>query len=168
MVLTHFKRRHLILELLTLVALISFALFLAFQWQTIIEPLPTHFGFDGQPDAWGDKSSLLVSLVIVVVIYILLLVVEFFPRIWNFPVAVNEQNRENLTTMALDMFVLLKLVIVVAFGLIDYWTITARALPIWFLPLFLVILFGGVGFFVWRMVHYNSQLAKNNYDSKTN
>ena len=79
MVLTHFKRRHLILELLTLVALISFALFLAFQWQTIIEPLPTHFGFDGQPDAWGDKSSLLVSLVIVVVIYILLLVVEFFP-----------------------------------------------------------------------------------------
>ena len=118
MVLTHFKRRHLILELLTLVALISFALFLAFQWQTIIEPLPTHFGFDGQPDAWGDKSSLLVSLVIVVVIYILLLVVEFFPRIWNFPVAVNEQNRENLTTMALDMFVLLKLVIVVAFCLL--------------------------------------------------
>ena len=96
------------------------------------------------------------------------MVVEFFPRIWNFPVAVNEQNRENLTTMALDMFVLLKLVIVVAFGLIDYWTITARALPIWFLPLFLVILFGGVGFFVWRMVHYNSQLAKNNSDSKTN
>ena len=38
--------------------------------------------------------------------------------------------RDSLTTMALDMFVLLKLVIVVAFGLIDYWTITARALPI--------------------------------------
>ena len=159
--LAHFHKRHLLLELLTFVALLSFILFFARQWQTISEPLPSHFGFSGQPNAWGDKSSLLVSLIIGMAIYILLSVIELFPRIWNFPVQLTEQNREKLVAIALDMFILLKLVIVLAFGMINYWTITAHALPVWFLPLFLFILFGGVAFFIWKMVHYNSRLAKN-------
>ena len=162
--LAHFHKRHLLLELLTFVALLSFILFFTLQWQTISEPLPSHFGFSGQPNAWGDKSSLLVSLIIGMAIYILLSVIELFPRIWNFPVQLTEQNREKLVAIALDMFILLKLVIVLAFGMINYWTITAHALPVWFLPLFLFILFGGVAFFIWKMVRYNSHLAKNKPD----
>ena len=162
--LAHFHKRHLLLELLTFVALLSFILFFALQWQTISEPLPSHFGFSGQPNSWGDKSSLLVSLIIGMAIYIMISVIELFPRIWNFPVQLTEQNREKLITIALDSFILLKLVIVLAFGMINYWTITAHALPVWFLPLFLVILFGGVAFFIWKMVRYNSRLAKNKPD----
>ena len=36
-------------------------------WQAIPQEIPTHYGFGGQPDAWGSKSSCVILLVIGVV-----------------------------------------------------------------------------------------------------
>ena len=50
-------------------------------WQAIPQEIPTHYGFSGQPDAWGSKSSCVVLLVIGVVMCLLMWGIEQLPMI---------------------------------------------------------------------------------------
>ncbi len=47
------KRRLDVLNLLLIAGMVGFALW---TWPSLPERIPTHFGIDGQPDAWSDKS----------------------------------------------------------------------------------------------------------------
>ena len=156
--LAHFHKRHLLMELFILAALVYFFIFFFIRWPLIEGTIPTHFNFSGQPDAWGDKSSLLVVLIISLVIYLLITAVELFPRLWNFPVALTDNNRQTLVAMSLDLLIMIKLLVVLVFALIAYWSITIQQMPVWFLPLFLVLLFGVIGLSLGRMVRYSSRL----------
>lgn len=60
------------------------------QWRQIDSLVPTHFGVNGEPDAWGDKYSLLGLLVIYLLVMLLLAVVQFFPKYWNIPFRIQE------------------------------------------------------------------------------
>ena len=161
----YFKQRHLLAELLILAALIGWALFFIIQWPQIPELLPTHFGLSGQPDAWGDKESLLTPLLIGLALYLLLSVVELFPQIWNFPVSVTERNRGRLIEITLELFVGMKFLMVMSFGLISYWTITVQELPVWWLPAFMALLFGWLGLSIWRMIRYARSLGDQDAES---
>ena len=50
-------------------------------WQAIPREIPTPYAFSGQPDAWGDKSSCVVLLVIGVVMCLMMWGIEQFPII---------------------------------------------------------------------------------------
>ena len=153
--LAHFTKRHYILELVTFLALVIFEVYIAARWSSIGDTVPTHFGFDGQPDAWGDKSSLLFMPILTIVLYLLLSITELFPKIWNFPVELTEANRDKMIAISLDMVIVLKLMLVVIFAFITWLSIDFGYLPVWFLPVYMVALFGWIGYSIYRMIHYD-------------
>lgn len=55
---------------------------LMISYQGLPSIVPTHFGIDGKPDKWGDKSALLfVTILLMVVAAIVYLLMKFLPQI---------------------------------------------------------------------------------------
>lgn len=85
-------------------------------WQAIPREIPTPYGFSGQPDAWGDKSSCVVLLVIGVVMCLMMWGIEQFPIIWNTGVTVTEENRVRVYRILKNLLVTIRLVIAAIFA----------------------------------------------------
>ena len=110
-----FMKRHISLEMLALIIVFIIFANLFINWQTIDEPVPTHFNASGAADAWGSKNSLLLLPFVSLSLYILLTIVEFYPRLWNFPIKVSEANQNYLVAIGLDMLIVLKCLVLFIF-----------------------------------------------------
>ena len=83
--------------------------------------VPAHYGITGAPDEYGDKSTLIVIFSVTILLYGLLTVLSFFPRGFNYPVAVTDGNRDKLQAMAVALLGWIKAEIVLLFLYIT-WT----------------------------------------------
>jgi hypothetical protein len=118
--------------------------------------IPTHFNFAGQPDAWGKPTMLPVLPVVAAATYLLITLVARFSSTFNFPVKVTAENRPRLEALTLDMLVWLKMEIVCLFAWIQWSTIEVSrqgrgGLSPALLPVFLVAIFGTIGWFIVAM-----------------
>ena len=86
-------------------------------------PIPTHFGIDGQPNAWGDPKMLLMLPGVGIFLYLTMTLVSFFPSSFNYPVRVTPRNRERLQSIALNMIAALKAETLLLLALLQYFTI---------------------------------------------
>ncbi len=68
-------RLETILEVTALLFIIGPAVWLIYSWSEIPERVPTHFNFGGNPDSWGNKSSLIILPLISLFLYVLLTLV---------------------------------------------------------------------------------------------
>lgn len=127
------------------------AFYLWANWQAIPQEIPTHYGISGQPDAWGDKSSCVVVLVVGVVLWGLIRLVEQVPALWNTGVPVTEENREHVYRTLKHMLVGMRLALSIVFSWLTAWSAQARPLGIWFLPLTLLLVLGPMAFFLIRL-----------------
>jgi uncharacterized membrane protein len=66
--------------------------FAAAYWPALSPRIPTHFGADGLPDAWGSKSGILVIGLIGVALSLSMFVLRWYPHIYNYPVVLTEEN----------------------------------------------------------------------------
>ena len=71
--------------------------------------VPTHFNAAGIADSYGGKGILWIEVIVAAVILLLLSLIEKVPSIWNFPVAVTEENKERLYKIALVMLGAIKI-----------------------------------------------------------
>ncbi len=140
------------LEIISIIILIAMFAVLFLSWSNIPEKIPAHYNALGEIDRWGNKSELILLPVISVMLYLLLTVVCFFPSIWNVPTAITDKNRDFVYSNLLTMILLLKAFILVIFSYLNFNSMQTKALPIFFLPLLLFIIFGIIIFFVIRAV----------------
>lgn len=83
-------------RVLGLVAIAAVAAWLLLRYPALPQTVPTHFGPDGQADAWGDKSSVLLLVPLMVALGALIAWASTKPRWFNLPVPVTEQNAQRL------------------------------------------------------------------------
>jgi uncharacterized membrane protein len=96
-------------------------------WPALPERIPTHFGFSGNPDAWGGKSSMMMFPVLAFLLYTGLSIFQRFPHIYNYPVKLTEENVERQYRIARNMMICIKAEIVWTFAVIE-WQIVQVAL----------------------------------------
>lgn len=94
------------------VMILGYIIFLVIGWKSFPDEIPTHFNAAGVADSFGSKSSLLVEPAVMTGLFLLLAVVECFPRIWNIPVEVTEDNAEPIEGICHNMFGVIKIAII--------------------------------------------------------
>jgi uncharacterized membrane protein len=149
----------LVLETLSLVALVAMFLMLSVYWPDLPEKIPRHFNFAGKPDAWGGKGSLYVLPVAGLAAYALLTIVPRFPRKMNYPFALTAENRERQTALALGMLLWMKAEIMLLFAYMEWMTCEtalgrADGFGVWLLPLSMTIVMGTIAAYLllaWRV-----------------
>ena len=117
------------------------------------ETIPTHFNGAGTPDGYGSKGTLWILPVTAAFMYLLMTVIEAFPHIYNFPVEITPDNAEAQYRIATRLIRILKTVILVLFAFINFKTIKmatggTAGLGKAFLPIFLLLTFGIIIFYI--------------------
>jgi uncharacterized membrane protein len=118
--------------------------------------IPTHFGVNGRPDAWGPAAALLFFPVVGLTLYLLITLVARHPSVFNYPVRVTPINRPRLEALALDMIAWLKFELAWLFAGLEWFALHAArhpgaGIPVALMPVALVCIFSVIAWYVAAM-----------------
>lgn len=139
-------------KLLHILSLTALAILFWITWDALYGPnhltgrIPTHFGIDGAPNAWGEPKMLLMLPVIAVFLYLAMTLAARFPGKFNYPVRVTPLNRPRLQRIALNMIAWLTVETVSLFTALQYFIVQAvrtqrNALPPALMLMAIVVIF---------------------------
>lgn len=138
-----------VFEVLSVLGVLFVFLLIYQSWGILPDRIPTHFGFTGQPDAWGNKATLFFLPIMTVAMYLLLTIVSRFPHTFNYPGKITEENAATQYLMARHLIAVLKVETIWLFAYIQWVTIEvaqgkAPGLSNLFLPIVLVVMVGTI------------------------
>ncbi|MEN9963498.1 MAG: hypothetical protein RL582_593 [Bacteroidota bacterium] len=119
-------------------------IYVSIKYQSLPNTIPTHFGMNGMPDGFGDKSILFLIPIIVSLMVVFLNVMCLFPHKFNYMKEITTENAEWQYKKALRLLRYLQFFISLVFSYIVYQEIEGAinkksSLSFWFIP---VLLFG--------------------------
>ena len=126
------KKIQTISNLISIILVAGYIIFLLVTWKSIPDIVPTHFNFSGNADSYGSKNTLIFIPIIMIAVFTLIAVSERFPGTWHFPVEITDENREQLFQIGTYMLAAIKLLIVCLFIYIGSSCIYI-GLPVWIL-----------------------------------
>ena len=141
----------ILMEVLCLVLLVGVTIYLGINWSSLPDKIPAHYDFAGNIDRWGKKGELLIVPIMSWVLYGMITGVEQIPAIWNTGVKVTVENRYRVYRVLKYMLKSLKLIMAVDFSYMTIHSLRGQSLPGWFTLLFMVIFFGDLIFWLWRL-----------------
>lgn len=137
-----------ITEALSLALVFGTILYLIVMWKSIPDTIPAHYNAAGEVNRWGGKSELLMLPIIGGMLYFFITLIQQYPQAWNTGVTVTEENRERVYRILRNLIGTTKLMMLLVFSSLTVLSSLGLALPIWYLGVFLVLLFGSITFFI--------------------
>ena len=149
-----------ILEVISVAFILIGIILLVVWYKNLPDQVVTHFNSKGEPDGFGNKSTLFLLPAFALFIYILITIVSFFPHYFNFPVKITEKNAEVQYRLAIRMLRVIKAMIIIIFTYLNYQTILTTTgkesgIGIVFLPVFLLLLTGSM--IVYLVLSFNNR-----------
>jgi uncharacterized membrane protein len=138
-----------------IVLLIGTLIYLCLNWSNIPDKIAGHYNAAGVADRLGNKGELIITPIIAWILYIGLTIIECFPQIWNTGVQINEKNKDKVYRILKNLLITEKLLIVSVFTFITINQSLSKELPVWFLPVFLLLIFGSLILFIIKLIKAN-------------
>jgi uncharacterized membrane protein len=144
-------------EIVNIVILLGTGIFLLLNYFNLPNRIPSHFGINGQPDGWGGKGSLIAIFIVNFIMYLFLTILGRFPHVYNYLCEITEENARFQYTNARTLMGLIKTELSIMFSYMLWVSILvalekSKGLGIGYLPVFLIVVFGTLTFFIIRMV----------------
>lgn len=146
------NKYNIFVEIVCLILLIGVSIYLFVIWNSIPNKIPGHYNAMGEIDRMGNKGELLILPIVGWLMYIGLTVLEKFPQIWSTGVTVTEENKERVYRILKNMLSTIKLIMVAVFVYLTINSARVISLSVWFLPVFLILVFGTMIFFIVKLV----------------
>ena len=146
----------LIIETAGIVTILSMWILLMVTYSGLPDTIPIHYNGFGKVDGFGEKGNILKLSVTATVLFAGMTILGRFPKIFNYPVRITENNAFLQYRNMARMIRCLKLAIVLVFGYIVLHTvlIAGENIGIWFVPVSLSIVFIPVIFFLVKSFMY--------------
>ena len=145
-----YERINKFLDIIGLALVVALVIMTFIYWGNAPDIIPTHYNFKGEVDAYGSKNTVFILLPIVLITYIGIAVLSKFPQVYNYPVEINPRNKEKQYLMASTFIRVLNVEIVTLFFFIQMNS--GKVLSIAFLFIFLLIIFGSIGFYIYKAI----------------
>lgn len=144
------------LDIIGLVLVVALILITFIYWGKAPDIVPTHFNYKGEIDAYGSKNTVFILLPIAIIIYIGLAILSKYPEVCNYCIEINDKNKEKQYSMASTFIRIINVEMLAIFFYIQISMAISinngKSLSITFLPITLFILFGSVGFYIYKSV----------------
>jgi len=114
-------------------------------YRDLPDEIPSHFGFKGMPDGFGNKGSIWALPIIGVLLYIGFSLLNYFVIVKNKVKSSDKYGEPIARENVLRLMQIIKLMLSVAFAYILWQTIRVslgetEGLGVWFLPTFIVLM----------------------------
>ena len=143
--------------IVSLSCLVGVTAYLLLAWNTIPDQIPAHYNAAGEVNRWGSKSELIVLPIISVLLYGLITLIEHYPQVWNTGVRITDENRTVVYRLLKNLIAWVKMITLSIFGSLTVISSLSLNLPIWFLLVFLVLLFGIIAYYIVRITRLRSE-----------
>ena len=141
-----------IMDILCWVLVIGIPIYLIIAWKNIPNEIPMHYDAMGNVDRLGEKSELLILPIMTFLMCSFISVLELFPQVWNTGVKITEENKERVFRVLKNMIKTTKLIVVADFSFMTINSILGKNLPVWFSPVFIILIFGDIIFWLIKLV----------------
>lgn len=145
-----YKKINKCLDIIGLILAVALVIMTFIYWGKAPDIIPTHYNFKGEVDAYGSKNTIFILLPIALMSYIGIAILSKFPQVYNYPVEINPRNKEKQYLMASTFIRVLNVEIVTLFFFIQMNS--GKVLSIAFLFIFLLIIFGSIGFYIYKAI----------------
>lgn len=141
-------------DVIAILSVITSTSYLIFQWSSLPETVPIHFNFAGEPDGWGGKWMIVIPLIIGTVLWVGMHFLEKFPQSHNY-IWLTKENAQRQYKNSQLLVNAMKNIILVFFSFMTFESVRVSLgekslLGAWELPVFLIVLFGTMLYFVFR------------------
>ncbi|MDO5780725.1 MAG: DUF1648 domain-containing protein [Clostridium sp.] len=144
------------LDIIGVVLVVALIVITCIYWIKVPDIVPIHFNFKGEIDSYGSKNTLFILLPIAIIIYIGLAILSKYPEVCNYCIEINDKNKEKQYSMASTFIRIINVEMLAIFFYIQISMAISmnngKSLSITFLPITLFILFGSVGFYIYKSV----------------
>lgn len=145
------------MESLTMLVLLTMWLLVVWNYNSLPDIIPSHFGAGGEVDDYSRKSFLYVLPGIATAIFIGMKVLTQYPRIYNYGKVVTASNAGELYKIGSELVRSINLGIAITFTYITWRIIDiakggSPSLSGWFIAVFILCIMGPVVYFLFRMV----------------
>lgn len=135
-----------ILEVAGYMTILGVWIFVLMHYPKLPDTIATHFNALGEADGYGGKASLFALPAISTIMFAGITILSRFPRVFNYPVKITPENALRQYTLAVRLLRILKLAVVIMFGVIAMKTVqnagdSGSGPGLWFLPFVLGITF---------------------------
>lgn len=146
------------LDIIGVVLVVALIVITCIYWIKAPDIVPIHFNFKGEIDSYGSKNTLFILLPIAIIIYIGLAILSKYPEVCNYCIEINDKNKEKQYSMASTFIRIINVEMLAIFFYIQISMAISmnngKSLSITFLPITLFILFGSVGFYIYKSVKF--------------
>jgi uncharacterized membrane protein len=138
-------------------AILAPFVYLALNWTAMPVQVPSHFGINGQPDAWGPRWHLFLLPAVALILVTTLSIASRFPNHFNYPVRVTDENRERQRLLGLELLDELRFIIATLLGYMSIQQMRTalnltNGLSVWMTLLLVAAVFGAVGAYLVRSI----------------
>lgn len=133
-----------IINILCLLIMVGSLIWLIVYWKNIPDEIATHFNIYGEADSFGSKKDIIVLPIFAWLTYGMMSLVECIPGAWNTGVKVTPENSARVYSIIKGMLVILKLLVVLTFVLITVYSAIGTSIPVWFLAVEIIGIFGTI------------------------
>ena len=146
------------LNVITLATFVGTIVYLFSSWTIIPSEIPAHYNAVGEVDRWGGKGEILILPITALLMWVGMTVLEKFPHVYNYMNLTKDNARAQYLNGRLLINVL-KNEFVLLFSYITWKSIQIAigendSLGVWFLPVFLLIIFGSMGYFIVKSLRF--------------
>ena len=151
----HLSRIEWALEVAGAIGLIMTFVLIVLNYSDLPQIMPRHFNVSGKPDGYSSKELLWILPTITLLIYTLMTIGSRFPHKFNYPLEITMENAKRQYGNSVMMMRVLKTIIVIIFFYLTFAIIQiglgkVNGIGTYFLPIFLIAVFGTVGVFLYR------------------
>ena len=141
-----------IAEVLAVLILLAATIFVLINWKDMPELIPSHYDFKGQVDAYGGRGILIFTMVMGWVLVLSMIVISRFPSAWNTGVERTPANAAVVNRIIKDMLNVMEAGMAILFSYMMIVPAMGIAMGVWFMPVFLIIIFGTIIITVVRFI----------------
>lgn len=141
-----------IISRMSILLIIAIFLFIIVFWNRIPERIPGHYDGSGNITRLDPKWTILFLPILSVIFYFGLSAVENTPSIWTVTTDTNEDNKDYIYRITVDLLVSMKFVIIATFCYITINNTYAKKLSSYFLPIVLGLVFGVIILYIVRSI----------------
>ena len=141
-----------IAEVLAILILLAATIFVLVNWNDMPEQIPSHYDFKGQVDAYGGSGSLIFAMVMGWILVLTMIVISRFPSAWNTGVERTPANAAVVNRIIKDMLNVLEVGMAILFSYMMIVPAMGIAMGVWFMPAFLIVIFGTIIITVVRLI----------------
>ena len=133
-----------IMEIAAIFILLAATIFVLVNWSTLPDQIPSHYDFKGEPDDYSGRGTLIFLMVTGWLVVLPIIILARFPNLWNTGVERTPANAAVINRITRDMLSVIILSMAILFGYMMITPVLGIAMGRWFMPLFLVLIFGNI------------------------